>query len=91
MSEAAMVTCGYAEQHPRIDSELRDLDRRLLALEREGREDRKDLWAAVGRVEKSSSDVAAAVANIKGWLAGSMIAASLLGAVVAFIAMRALK
>lgn len=79
-----LYPCPHADQHPRIDSNLVDHERRISKLEAEGREDRKELWVAVGRVE-------AAVQNMKGWLAGAMIAATLLGGIVAFIAQKALK
>lgn len=76
-----LVGCRYAEEHPRIDAELKDHARRIDTLEREGREDRRELWQSLGRLEKS-------VEHMKGWIAGSMLAASLVGGILAFIAAR---
>lgn len=76
--------CPYSNQHPRIDAALIEHNRRITSLEAEGREDRKDLWIAVGRVEK-------AVENIQGRLVGYVLAAILLTGIVSFLATRAIR
>jgi uncharacterized protein YbaP (TraB family) len=82
VSPAAEV-CRYEGEHPAITSRLDDHARRLETLEHDGRQDVKDLWQSLGRLEKT-------VENMKGWIAGSMLAATLLGAVIAFIASKVL-
>ncbi len=76
--------CKYQSDHPRIDALLTDHSRRLDRLEEEGHAERRELWQSLGRLEKT-------VENMRGWIAGAMLAATMLGGIVAFIAARVLK
>jgi hypothetical protein len=73
-----------ANDAPVLEVRLDEHERRISTLERDGRQDTKELWQALGRLEKT-------VEATKGWMSASVFAASLLGSVVAFIAMKVFK
>lgn len=62
-----------------IAARLEEHERRIGKLEDEGREDRRELWQSLGRLEKT-------VENMKGYLAGALLAATLVGGILSFIA-----
>lgn len=84
MVEGSIMECRYAQEHPAIEARLDEHDRRISQLEQQGREDRRDLWQSLGRLEKS-------VENMKGFIAAALLGGSLAGSILAFIAQRVFK
>lgn len=64
--------------------ERKDLQDRIEEVRREKREDNDKLWAAV-------NTMVASVARLEGRLAGYLLAATVLGTVVAFIAQKVMQ
>jgi hypothetical protein len=83
MHAAAAADCC---DHPECERRFDDIDRRLDAFEKrlDGQDER---WE---RVLESVHKVETAVANLNGRIAGYLVAATLLGTVVAFVAQRVL-
>ena len=71
--------CPYAGEHPAFRERLAGLERRMEVVEETQGEKWDSLWKAVGEVRES-------VANLNGRIAGYLLAAGLLGSVVAIIA-----
>lgn len=71
--------CPHISDHPVLDQRVTELERRVTSLE----STQNDKW---DKLNQSFADLRASVANLSGRVTGYLLAAGLLGAVVAIIA-----